>query len=93
MKVLICLSLIEPEEIRILSSSADRFYSVTPSSIFNDAVCECPHYIHRGTYCKHIKQVEARRCQWYSNDLTNKIKICPVCNNKVIEYELEPEVA
>ena len=89
--------MLEPLEVVVASSKGDgTTYSVITSTLFNDAVCECPGFTHRG-YCRHIEEVESTKtCDWvmkYDDVLfTVHDMKCPKCGAMTVEYELEPEL-
>jgi len=89
MIVKLCVSAVEPTETHIISSKGDRWYVVTKPTLFNDPVCECPGYLHRG-HCRHIDEVVEMQCKW--RDLGKDATYCPDCLGQVVEFELEPEI-
>lgn len=96
-KVVVCETLLKPQEIPIPSSVGDgTYYTVIARTIYNDPVCECKGYEFRGT-CKHIAMVEEAMCDYHrpptQGDLAdeNNLGRCPICRNKLILFELDPE--
>lgn len=96
-KVVVCETFLKPQEIPIPSSAGDgTFYTVIARTIYNDPVCECKGFEFRGT-CKHVKMVDEAMCDYHrpptEGDLmdTHSLGRCPVCRNKLILFELDPE--
>lgn len=95
-KIVVCETLLKPQEFPVASSAGDgTFYTVIARTIYNDPVCECKGYEFRGT-CKHITMISESMCDHYQpateEDLTEQnLGRCPVCNNKLVLFELEPE--
>lgn len=88
MRVKVCQSLIEPREVKVASSSGPLTYTVVPSTIWNDGVCDCKGFEFRGD-CKHLRDVEANACDFVEQDYTGNE--CPDCRSPIAEIELEPE--
>lgn len=96
-KVVVCETLLKPQEIPIPSSIGDgTYYMVVAQTIFNDPVCDCKGFQFRGT-CKHVKMVEEARCNYHrapdaeDDNLYEFMERCPNCQSKLILYELDPE--
>lgn len=98
-KVVICETLLKPQEIPVPSSMGDgSYYMVVARTIFNDPVCDCKGFQFRGT-CKHITLVDSARCGYYrpaqkldiDSDGDGNVGRCPSCRSALILYELDPE--
>lgn len=95
-KVVVCETLLKPQEIPVPSHSAGdgTFYNVISRTLFNDSVCDCKGFLFRGS-CKHIGLVEKGICNFYrpptDEDTADNLGRCPVCHNVLVLYELEPE--
>lgn len=89
MKVKICKTLIDPDDIPVSSSKHNRFYLVTPPTYFNDGVCECPGYLYRG-YCRHLEEISESRCTWISSNWQDPLDKCPGCGADAIVFDFEP---
>ena len=89
MIVRICKSLIEPRELLIPSSKKDgTYYRVVSSSLLNDAVCDCPGFLYRGS-CRHINECALSACplKLYPHE---RIK-CLDCGEYLVDFEIDPE--
>ena len=94
-KVIVCESLLKPQEIPVPSSTTPQIYTVIARTIYNDPVCDCKGFEFRGT-CKHAKLVDESMCHYFRQPTEGDLKgaqlgRCPVCRNKLILFELEPE--
>jgi hypothetical protein len=95
-KVLICETMLKPREVAVPSSKGDgTYWTVIPSTLFNDEVCDCPGFQFRGS-CKHVKLIEEFKCSYYSTSpkiikAAKEGDSCPVCAEKLILFETEPE--
>ena len=91
MKVRVCSSIIEPRWVVVPSKTHDdKTYIVVPSTVWNDAICDCPGFFYHGGKCSHIDNIETRRCQFWTDQLAPEIS-CPNCGADTVIFEMEPE--
>ena len=92
MRVSVCPTMLEPQEVEIHSATSDRVYIVHTPTLFTDGVCdpECKGYMFRRD-CRHIQEaVEQAVCFWGSND--PNMTHCPKCGREAISVIIpEPE--
>lgn len=97
MKVVICRTMLRPRLIEVVSSKGDgTTYTAIPSTIWNDAICDCKGYQFRG-YCRHSEEVDEARCKnvrpWngeVDSDGDGDVGRC-YCGNPLVIFEMDPE--
>jgi hypothetical protein len=96
MNVRLCQTLVDPREIFVPSSTGAGVHSVTPSTVWNDAICSCKGFEFRGT-CKHVVDLDSSTCDYVipepDEGWATKLddEECPKCGSLLVEMVLEPE--
>jgi hypothetical protein len=93
MKVVICETRLKPRLVPVPSSKGDGSYYITiPSTMWNEAICDCKGFTYRGT-CRHIDEIESSRCEYvreWKGEAEGTAGLCPNGHHLLI-FELEPE--
>ena len=97
MRIRVCATIVEPRWVVVPSRTHDdKTYIVVPSTIWNDAICDCPGFFYHGGKCSHIDGIEMLRCQYWSDRENERIDDdlhCPYCGSDTVLFEMEPEYA
>lgn len=98
-KVRICETMVRPRLVEVNSESKEGVtWTVIPSTIFNDSLCDCPAWQFskpkwEPAHCKHTDKADEERCHWMVplDVHSEKLQSCPVCNEPAVTFNPEPE--
>lgn len=84
MLVKVCPTMLEPQEVEVLSSKGEGVYFVTTPTLYTEGICdpECPGYMYRGT-CRHILAATEEGVCFYGTKDPQNTK-CRQCGRELV---------